>query len=322
MSTSKFALTLLAAAMACPAASAATLTTTVSKENKTIVMLTGEIVESDAEKLKAIIQSANEAGRLVSGIRFNSLGGNLLEGVKLASIIRYGKISTVVANGAKCASACFLAFAAGAQKFASYTASVGVHGASDSVGRESGDATVSMARVVKELGVPEGIIGKMVVTRPDDIVWLSPDDLRSMGTSMTGKPVQIAPDQSVASQPPMQLAPSTKAVVPQSPAPKKWTDVVDAAFAISREQNGGRPHTGRQCQPKLKVCTTAIFFKAKDGKEIMIKETEDMNGKLLSHEICRFNDFKDVRTCDNWDDGSTHRDMQDANGDWQKIADE
>ena len=321
MSTGRLALALLAAVAVCPV-SAATFTTTVSKENKTIVMLTGEIVEGDAEKLKAIIQSANEAGRLVSGIRFNSLGGNLLEGVKLASIIRYGKISTVVANGAKCASACFVAFAAGAQKFASYTASVGVHGASDSVGRESGDATVSMARIVKELGVPEGIIGKMVVTRPDDIVWLGPDDLRSMGTSMTGKPVQVAPDQSIATQSPMQLAPSARATVPQSPTPKKWSDVVNTAFAISREQNGGQPQMGRQCQPKLKVCTTAIFFKGKDGKDVIVKVTEDINGKHLSHEICSFNDFKDVRTCVDWDDGSTHRDMQDANGDWQKVADE
>jgi len=89
------------------------------------------------------------------------------------------------------------------QKFASYTASVGVHAATDSVGRESGDATASMARIVKELGVPEGIVGKMVVTRPDDMVWLGPDDLRSMGTSMTGKPAQVPTDQSIASQPPM-----------------------------------------------------------------------------------------------------------------------
>jgi hypothetical protein len=320
MSTGRLVLALLAAVAVCPA-SAATFTTTVSKENKTIVMLTGEIVEGDAEKLKAIIQSANEAGRLVSGIRFNSLGGNLLEGVKLASIIRYGKISTVVANGAKCASACFIVFAAGTQKFVSYTASVGVHGASDRGGRESGDATVSMARMVKELGVPEGIIGKMVVTRPDDIVWLDPDDLRSMGTSMTGKPAQVPSDQSIASQPPMQLAPSAKAVVP-APGPKKWSDVVEAAFAISREQNGGQARTGRQCQPKLKVCVTAIFFKGKEDKDVMIMATEDMNGKHLSHEICSFNDFNDVRTCVDWEDHSAHRDMKDANGDWQKVADE
>src|SRR5262249_24404447 len=147
----------------------------------------------------------------------------------------------------------------------------------------------------------EGIIGKMVVTRPDDIVWLDPDDLRAMGTSMTGKPAQAPPDQSIASQPPMQLAPSAKAVVPQAQGSKTWNDVVDAAFAISRKQNAGQPQTGRQCQPELKICTTAIFFKGEDGKDIMVKATEDMNGKHLEHEICSFNDFHDVRTCVNWE---------------------
>jgi hypothetical protein len=34
-----------------------------------------------------------------------------------------------------------------------------------------------MARIVKELGVPPSIIGKMVVTPPSDMVWLNPDDL-------------------------------------------------------------------------------------------------------------------------------------------------
>ena len=145
-----------------------------------------------------------------------------------------------------------------------------------------------------------------------------------MGTSITGKPAQVAPDQSMASRPPMQLAPSAKAVVPQTPAPKKWSDVVDAAFAISREQNGGQPRTGRQCQPKLKVCTTAIFFTGKDGKQVVIKATEDMNGKHLSHEICSFNEFMDVRTCVDWGDGSTHRDicrMLAANGKRSRTSD-
>jgi hypothetical protein len=76
--------------------------------------------------------------------------------------------------------------AAGPQKFVGYSADVGVHGASNSDGQEVGDATV--ARVVKELGVPEKIIGKMVITPPSDVVWLGPDDLRSMGATMTGKP--------------------------------------------------------------------------------------------------------------------------------------
>jgi hypothetical protein len=95
-------------------------------------------------------------------------------------------------------------FAGGSPKFASYGASVGVHGASDQTGQETveaGAATVSMARIVKNLGVPAPIIGKMVVTPAEQIVWLTPDDLRSMGATMTGKPAQVPTDQSGTSQP-------------------------------------------------------------------------------------------------------------------------
>jgi hypothetical protein len=89
----------IAAVLTFSSASAANITATTTKENKTLVGLSGEIVEGDAGKLKEIITSANEAARSVSVMRFNSPGGKLLEGVKLAAIIRYAKISTVVANG-------------------------------------------------------------------------------------------------------------------------------------------------------------------------------------------------------------------------------
>jgi hypothetical protein len=215
----KCAVAFIAVGLTFSSASAATLTATIFKENKTVVSLNGKIVEGDADKLKEIIRSENRAVRLVSALRFNSPGGLLLEGVKLAAIIRYAKISTIVVNGARCASACFIAFAAGSQKFASNTARIGVHGASDSRGQEAGDtlnATVSMARIVKELGVPEGIIEKMVVTRASEIAWLNPNDLRSMGVAMTAKPDQIASDQSTVSHPPMQLpsVPATRVVLP------------------------------------------------------------------------------------------------------------
>jgi hypothetical protein len=70
-----------------------------------------------------------------------------------------------------------------------------------------------MARAVKELGVPEKIIGKMVVTPPSDVVWLGADDLRSMGVTMIGKPAQIAPDQPRSAQTPYPLPSAPRAVV-------------------------------------------------------------------------------------------------------------
>lgn len=296
---------------------AANLTTYVSKEGKVVAVLTGEITPGDTDQFQRIIKTANDSGKVVSGIRLNSPGGNLLEGMKLADAIRFAKIASVVPNGSTCTSACFIAFAAGAEKFVSYNASVGVHGASDANGQESvgsNAATVTMAKIVKELGVPADIIGRMVVTPPDQMVWLSPNNLRAMGTTMTGKPVQTptinTPTQLPSAQPARQAA------------PPKWEDIVNGAMKASSVQHNGKPQFGRVCQPELKTCSTAIFFTGTDGKENMVRTMEDSNGKLISREICMFNQFGDVRTCFDWDHSTSHRDMKDASGNWSKIADQ
>jgi hypothetical protein len=67
----------------------------------------------------------------------NSPGGNLLVGLKLADAVRFVKVATNVAGSATCASACFLVYASGATKLASYTAQVGIHGASDKQGEDT-----------------------------------------------------------------------------------------------------------------------------------------------------------------------------------------
>lgn len=312
------------AGVAASAAAAASVTSTVSKEGNTVVSILGEIAEGDADALKLIIKSSNDEGRLVSGVRLNSPGGSLLEGVKLAEIIRYGKIATVVANGAHCASACFLVFAAGSPRFASYSASVGVHGASDEDGEETpeaGAATVSMARIAKNLGVPAPIIGKMVVTPPDQIIWLTPDDLRSMGATMTGKPAQTPQNQPEAQQPPMQLDPTARASVSGGNKAPSWNEFVDGAYAISARQNGGKAEEGRACQPELKICNTAVFFKFK-GVDVMVRTSEDADGKTLDRDYCLFNQFGDVRTCTDWDTGATIREMKNQQGTWIKVGDD
>ena len=204
-------------------ASAASITSTVSKDGKVIVSLVGEISEGDADALKSIIKLANDSGHIVSAIRLELSWRKPSGGFKSCHHRSIWKNSYVRHRRTKCASACFIVFAAGSPKYANYNASVGVHGASDEAGRETieaGAATVSMARIVKDLGVPAPIIGKMVVTPPDSIVWLTPDDLRSMGATMTGKPAQVPPDQSASPQAPTQIDPSTRAAIPPASTTK------------------------------------------------------------------------------------------------------
>ena len=171
-----------------------------------------------------------------------------------------------------------------------------------------------MAKIVKDLGVPADIIGRMVVTPPDQMVWLSPNNLRAMGTTITGKPVQTP-----AANAPIQLQPTQPTV---QAAPPKWENIVNEAINASTVQHNGKPQLGRVCQPEFKTCSMAIFFTSKDGKENMVRTMEDSNGKVISREMCEFNPFGDVRICIDWDRGTTHRDMKDANGIWSKVADQ
>ncbi|MGY4288790.1 hypothetical protein ACVWXO_008010 [Bradyrhizobium sp. LM2.7] len=304
----------------------------VGKSGQATIWITGEIVPGDAEKFSQSVRQANDSGKFVANVRLDSPGGNLLEGVKIADAIRFGKTSTNVGKTAVCASACFLMFAAGSTKNAGYGAQVGVHGASGENGEEtaaSGAATVSMAKIAKELGVPAAIIGRMVVTSPQDMVWLSPQELQSMGVTMMGRPSQVTPPvanlQQTPPNSPLSLSPSGAALSAARTTPNtspSWAEIVNRAMEKSASQNSGKPLFSRSCQPELKVCNIGLSYLDSEGKVAFLKTVEDMNGKVIAREACTLNDFKDVRTCINWDDGTSHRDMKDSNGIWSKVADQ
>jgi hypothetical protein len=133
-----------AAYLAGAAAHAAELNSFQTQKRNTVVTLAGEIAAGDSQSLNRIIQGSDEANRSVTEIRLNSPGGSLAEAAKLAGIIRHGKIATILPPGARCASACFIVFAAGNEKFASYEADLGVHGAADKSGREAAAASILM----------------------------------------------------------------------------------------------------------------------------------------------------------------------------------
>jgi hypothetical protein len=186
-----------------------------------------------------------------------------------------------------------------------------------------------MARAAKDLGVPAAIIGRMVVTPPNEMVWLTPQDLLSMGTTMVGKPTQtVSPSATATADPaslprqtqrgdPMQLQPEAKST--KTPT---WREYLDLTLKRSADQNNGTPRYTRGCQPELKTCYDAIMVVTNDGKVTAVKVVKDMNDKIISREICSFNDSGDIRKCFDWDDGSTHRDMKDSKGNWYKVADE
>jgi len=173
-----------AAALSASVAAAAEIKSFNLKDDSVEISISGSIAPGDNDTLTASIKAANDAGKLVTSLRLNSYGGNLLEAIRVADWVRSAKISTNVGQSATCASACFLIFAAGETKYASMSARIGVHRASEK-GIVSRDATTSMADVAKELDVPWSIIRRMINTPPDEIEWLSLADLRLMRTNVS-----------------------------------------------------------------------------------------------------------------------------------------
>jgi hypothetical protein len=160
------------------------------------VVLKGDIAQGDADTLDSIVRAAQESGFPINTLHLDSPGGSLVGGIALARFVRrHPEISIKIDAGAMCASACFLAFSAGANKSAYYNTFVGVHAVADDFGKvtdETEAATQTMARISNELGVPAEIIAKMIATSPDQIVWLKPEELQKMGVVLLGKPTHSA----------------------------------------------------------------------------------------------------------------------------------
>jgi hypothetical protein len=178
------------------ATNAAELSSIALVDDTAVIALNGDISVGNTDAIETLMRTVNEGGRLVSALRLDSNGGSLVEAIRLADLVRRAKLPTIVAAGARCASACFIVFAAGVEKFASYDAQIGVHGVSDKFGRETEQtdaATIAMARIVSRFGVPPSIIGQMVTTPAQEIAWLTPQDLREMGVVVTGQRQHLAP---------------------------------------------------------------------------------------------------------------------------------
>jgi hypothetical protein len=286
----------------------ATITSLPGKHGGVIIQISGQVTPGDAGVFTSAVKLANAAGKVIESVQLNSTGGSLLEGVRLAGAIREAKISTAVGQGAVCASACFLIFAAGDPKFVGDGARIGVHKASEKGGREttlSGAATESMAHFAKELGVPTSIISRMVKTPAKQIGWLDTQDLKSMGVSLVGLPAQtrqVATDGLSIEQVPASLS--------------TWNEFIDKVANLSAVQNDGKPAISRLCQLELDSCVLGLTYSLKDGRQGVAIVIQDVNGKALRREVCEFNNSSDVRSCVDWDSGAKHRDIRNVKGDW------
>ena len=171
-------------------ASAAALLEETLRNGHVVVHLTGRIDSQDAALFDAAVGKLTAAGKRIDVVSLNSTGGKLGEGALIAGVIKALRLATRVEDGAVCASACFLLFAAGEPRTAHPNSFIGVHKAADNDGREtykSREATRAMVEFARQLGVPSTITDKMGRTPSDSLEWLSARDLRSMGATVSNK---------------------------------------------------------------------------------------------------------------------------------------
>jgi ATP-dependent protease ClpP protease subunit len=146
------------------------------------IMVQGAIDADDPARLEASIAEAvaRFPDHRLRAIGLNSPGGLVAAAAEMAQTIRKFGFATTVPDDAMCASACFILFAAGSIQVVSPRARVGVHGA-NIAGQQTTDAlavTTNTAKLYAELGVPASVIGRMVVTDPDDMTWLTAEEIR------------------------------------------------------------------------------------------------------------------------------------------------
>lgn len=109
-------------------------------------------------------------------LHLNSEGGIILEGYRLAGVIRARGLVTYTAT--TCASACTIAFLAGKQRYLGKTGWLGFHSTAQSFGGPSSAlGNEAMRRMYREEGLSDTFIDKVMATAPRDLWYPSHDDL-------------------------------------------------------------------------------------------------------------------------------------------------
>ena len=171
-----------------------------------VIQLKGQIVKGDAEKLRQIIRANNLTNCLSPGycpfshvISLDSPGGSFTEALELANIIREMNYVTVVGDGARCESACSLAFFGGytsyegrffPRRFAHANSRLGVHQPSITLPERdysASEVTQILAVLSKSTnattqfflrsGVSIGLMDAMYSTAPNSMHYLSPIEM-------------------------------------------------------------------------------------------------------------------------------------------------
>lgn len=174
----------LAAATIVPSvASAADMFHTATGAGEGIIVVTGDMVQSDAAKFRGIAANYRTAT-----VVFASKGGALSAGLSMGDTIRARKFTTSVSSGAVCASACALAWLGGENRAMSASARIGFHASftiEDGAARESAVGNALVGAYITRLGLPIDMVIHATQASPREMAWLSTADAARLGIDVT-----------------------------------------------------------------------------------------------------------------------------------------
>jgi hypothetical protein len=147
------------------------------------VLISGPILLQDAALFSAEVDALRRRYGRAPAVALDTPGGNVLASRAVATLVEYGRLDTVLGDGATCASACALIFFSGAHKIIGPDAHIGVHRAATPTGIETAstlDTSWSLAKALRNMGARQGVIDKLMTTSPGRIAWLNPSDLAGL----------------------------------------------------------------------------------------------------------------------------------------------
>ncbi len=169
--------------------------TDVTIEGEPALRLVGRIAAGDGARIAEAMQE-REDGDAVENVYLHSPGGSVADALELGYFFRREGISTVLAAGDVCLSACPYMLAGGVRRIVDERASVGVHQhyfgqnsvqpaflAVEDIQRGQGEV---MAYLV-EMGVDPRVMQHALVTPPNEIYILLPEELQEYGLAAPGE---------------------------------------------------------------------------------------------------------------------------------------
>jgi hypothetical protein len=157
-------------------------------DGSALVLLQGDIETDDIAQFWAKAAALSKAT-----IAFRSDGGSLLGGLRIGALIRESGFTTLVPDGARCASACAVAWLGGLHRLMGNGSKVGFHAAYVLKGRrtvESGPGNAVLGAYLFQLGLSEDSIVYITQADPGSINWLSMEQAAQHGIN-----VSLAPEE-------------------------------------------------------------------------------------------------------------------------------